>query len=169
MHPLFAAVRAMTKRKAFHPSVEFANMTKRAKISERMKIDALLWMCADNVVVGFGVTCHVCSQPIFPGQPIDWDHYKPLALGGSHSYENLMPLHRDCHRKKTRGTGATTAGSDIGKISKERRIIRTQKFAVHKPMDQADEALWSIGTAKPKRKFPKGRKLQSRGFEKAKR
>lgn len=139
-------------------------MTKRKAITERMKIDALL-MAASH-----GAPLCTCGEPIDPGQPIDWDHYTPLALSGDHHYTNLRPLHRDCHRKKTSGTKATSAGSDIHKIAKVKRIAKG-KMAVVKPLacdcgvSPNGKCVCASGP-RTKRKWPKGRKMQSRPFPK---
>ena len=133
------------------PPAGDAAMTKRKPITERMKIDALLHLisgnygtdnftvpatgkyqlCTEVVTENFRsnstafVTffiCAVCFNPIRPGDEIDWDHGVPDGLGGAHDYRNIRPLHRACHRKKTFGTKATTAGSDIHMIAKAKRI-----------------------------------------------
>ena len=83
-----------------------------------MKIDALLWLAH------YPFLCPICDEPIRSGDPIDWDHGHAWALGGEHSYSNIRPLHRACHRTKTSGTKATSAGSDIHKIAKVKRLVR---------------------------------------------
>jgi hypothetical protein len=123
-------------------------VTKRKPITPKMKVDALLWH--------FDIKCYLCTHLIQPDQSIQWDHIWALALGGPHDISNIVPVCYACHHKKTHGAGATTAGSDIGKISKERRIIRTKKMAVHKRKP---------GAKKPPSDWP-SRKLQGRGFEK---
>lgn len=140
-------------------------MTKRKPITDGMKWRALLPL----------VLCSWCGIRFVRDESVEWDHYQPIALGGKHEAANVRPLHPLCHSQKTHGHGPTTAGSDIGKISKERRIVRTQKFAVVKSMAgdssrrQSDgvrnpEVVGSSPTAAPKPKWPK-RKLQSRGFQ----
>jgi hypothetical protein len=81
------------------------------------------------------------------------DHQPALGLrertpdGGyiPHEHDPDCLVWRDAeeHAVKTRGNGATTAGSDVHRIAKVRRIIRKREEP-----------------AKPKRK------IQSRGFEK---
>lgn len=149
---------------------------KRPPITNRMKIDALLFQAWRRY---FPITCAICSEAIEPEQELDWDHTTPLALGGEHHYGNLRPLHRGCHRKKTSGTKATSAGSDIHKIAKANNRNRTEKFAVQKkeptllcpggvpvvygrcPKCGATERE-TCGQPAP----PKGRKMQSRPFQK---
>lgn len=117
----------------------------RPPIPIRMKFDAI-FHCAI-------VVCHICKDTLEPGQDIDWDHYIPFALGGEHHHENLRPVHRGCHRTKTFGRKATSAGSDIHAIAKTKRI--PGKMRVSKP---------PAGTRKPetiKRKWP-SRPMQRR-------
>jgi len=143
-------------------------MSKRKAITERMKIDALLYRAFKQDAP---ITCARCGGVLVPAPDciIQWDHGHPLGLGGPHHFTNLQPLHVDCHAAKTRGTGATTANSDIGKIAKERRIVRTGKMAVKKRTVLCFEGEeYELKQPHFKRPFPKGRKLQSRGFEKRK-
>lgn len=121
---------------------------KRKAISANMKIDALM--------ARFHILCEECGGRLNAGGIVEWDHAHPIALGGSHAFYNIRPLHPECHSAKSHGTGATTAGSDIGKISKERRIIRTKKMEVKKRKP---------GTRKPKSAWP-SRKMQNRSFPK---
>lgn len=103
------------------------------------------------------------------GQPVSWqtksdthfDHEPALRLRAINADgTDYIPAQHDpryidarcpeSHHAKTHGTGASTAGSDVGKIKKERKRNRAPKR---------------------KRKIPpranpwaKGRKMQSRGF-----
>jgi hypothetical protein len=87
------------------------------------------------------------------------DHTPPLALRertpeGGYIPDADDPAHMqwlgpEANRKKTIGTPATTAGSDIANIAKVRRILLAR--------DPEAEKL-------PKRRWPQGRKLQSRPF-----
>ena len=82
--------------------------------------------------------CAICL--IVPLNP-EWDHIQALELGGNNSTENFQALCKSCHEIKTHGSKATSAGSDIHKIAKARRIARGGKTR-------------------------KGPRLRSRGFEK---
>lgn len=97
-----------------------------------------------------------CGRPVDPRprRQTHFDHspalrLRDISLDGrdyiphQHSPEHIDALCPECHHAKTRGTGATTAGSDIGKIKKER----------HREDRRA-------GIEKPKQK------IQSRGFQK---
>jgi hypothetical protein len=148
---------------------------------------------------GVVILCHRCQLPIRPmlreseniAFDIEREHIHELALGGKDEPENCAYSHANCHAAVTFGNRATTAGSSVGKIAKERRIIRTQKFAVVKEIGGGELDASRSGekwvasdpapaTApewpyyepakyyppKPKRPFPKGRKMQSRKFGK---
>lgn len=67
--------------------------------------------------------CPLCGERLGDLADLDFDHAHALALGGADEIENLRAVHRDCHAVKTRGAGATTAGSDIGKMKKLRKLI----------------------------------------------
>ena len=46
-----------------------------------------------------GDHCHLCGGQIQQGQ-MSWDHVVPLARGGTHTEDNLMPAHRRCNSRK---------------------------------------------------------------------
>ncbi|MFC5423225.1 HNH endonuclease signature motif containing protein [Bosea eneae] len=77
-------------------------------------------------VVVAQATCPLCRGKLGDLADLDFDHEHALALGGADEIENLRAVHRDCHAVKTRGAGATTAGSDIGKIAKMRRNAKKE-------------------------------------------
>lgn len=70
--------------------------------------------------------CPLCNERLGKLDGIDFDHIHPLALGGSDDdLTNFQAVHRDtCHRIKTSGTKATSAGSDIHMIAKAKRLAR---------------------------------------------
>lgn len=68
------------------------------------------------------------------------------------------------HAVKTRGTGATTAGSDVGEMRKTRQLVEARVLRGEIEADDPSIAPWA---PKPdKRQQPK-QKIQSRGFAKA--
>lgn len=70
------------------------------------------------------------------------------------------------HKSKTFGNGATTAGSDIQRIAKLKRLEKAQA-ALNQALDA--KVFGGPGTQPDgarKSPWPKGRKLQSRGFTK---
>jgi len=91
---------------------------------------------------------------LVPSDEIEWDHICALTHGGPHTFDNLRPLHKACHRIKTSGNAATSAGSDIHMNAKVNNPKRTAKFVVTKP---------AIGEERPARTK---QKMQSRGFDK---
>lgn len=63
----------------------------------------------------FDGKCAECSGKFggSHGKP-EWDHIIPLELGGDDAIENLQPLHKGCHKAKTK--------EDVGHIAKSKRM-----------------------------------------------
>ena len=102
--------------------------------------------------------CPACGERLGDLDGLDWDHIHPLALGGSDNDNgNFQVLHRSCHRKKTSGTKATSAGSDIHEIAKTKRLDK--KNAEFMRLISSREC--------GEKRIPKG-KIKSRGFQKRK-
>ena len=73
--------------------------------------------------------CPLCGEKLGRLDDIDFDHFQALALGGEDTNENMRAVHRACHRVKTSGTKATTAGSDVQVFAKGKRLARdTEEF-----------------------------------------
>lgn len=86
---------------------------------------------------GGACTCG-CALPAFTKHKGDFDHDPALRLrtvnilGTDYIPPQLDPAHivwrcKASHKRKTHGSGATTAGTDIGKIKKERKRTRPEK------------------------------------------
>jgi 5-methylcytosine-specific restriction endonuclease McrA len=73
--------------------------------------------------------CRLCGKPLGDLDDLDWDHVIPLALGGTQTEDNFEPVHKACHKIKTR--------EDVRQISKAKRIIERRN-----------------GQRKPRRKIP---------------
>lgn len=58
--------------------------------------------------------CEDCAAKLMPGR-IEYDHRIPDALGGDPTLENCVVLCSTCH-------GAKTAGEDVPRIAKMKRI-----------------------------------------------
>jgi RNA-directed DNA polymerase len=43
--------------------------------------------------------CPVCGEPLFNGEEVETHHILPVAKGGTDDMENLMHLHRACHKQ----------------------------------------------------------------------
>jgi 5-methylcytosine-specific restriction protein A len=71
-----------------------------------------------------GGHCEDCRAPLQVGR-FAYDHIIPDGLGGEPTLENCMVLCRPCH-------GAKTAGADVPKIAKAKRLERGQA-GVKKP------------------------------------
>ena len=94
-------------------------MTK--SVTRRMAVDCLLWYFYErgsNVLDASGmhsmIKCAICGHVILWGQRIQFDHTHAIIHEGPHEYQNLRPLHADCHKIKTK--------SDIQANSKIKRI-----------------------------------------------
>lgn len=84
---------------------EFASPTTRAQDSEYERNRRLvLQRDADK-------PCPLCGQPILPGEPVDVDHVRPVARGGTNAMTNMQRAHATCNRTKRAHTTDTTAPS----------------------------------------------------------
>lgn len=80
---------------------------KREAITPIMKIKAFLF--------GYKPLCAICLGPLRPDDKIEWDHIHALVHSGPHEYENLRPLHAECHKRKTK--------ADVQANAKVKRIL----------------------------------------------
>lgn len=123
--------------------------TKRRTLSQQAVIEVLIRQ-------GAKIPCYRCKK-LFTLDDIghiEREHINELAISGDDSLENMGYSHEDCHSVETYGTGATTAGTSIGKAAKIRRITRTGKFDVHKLLAPANNTEREE-KPKPKRQWPK--------------
>jgi 5-methylcytosine-specific restriction protein A len=74
-----------------------------------------------------GGVCHICSQPIQPGELWDADHLIPYELTRDDSDENLRPAHARCHR------GADSKTSADAKVIAKAKRVRSKHIGAHKP------------------------------------
>lgn len=58
--------------------------------------------------------CHICDEPIKPGEKWDVEHRIPFAMGGADDESNLSPAHVACHGIKTK--------CDLTRLAKIKRI-----------------------------------------------
>ena len=99
-------------------------MTKRPHISERVKVNVAIEQA------GGWIRCVLCSGPLRPSEPRILEHLVPHELSGSSREENLRWVHKGCATRKTNGSKATSAGGDIHKIAKSKRLAKaTQTHA----------------------------------------
>lgn len=77
--------------------------------------------------------CHLCGQPIQPGQKWDLDHVVAIINGGENAEPNLKPAHRKCHQDKTardvaeKAKVAAIRGRHIGAIRPKQSIASRPK------------------------------------------
>ena len=73
------------------------------------------------------------------------DHIIPVTpiMGGTDTVENKQALCKPCHKKKTHGTGATTAGTDIGNIKKMRKRLKGERATRH-PVNGSRNTRWKV-------------------------
>jgi hypothetical protein len=108
--------------------------------SEREILDILF---AQGIIL----TCPDCGEPITDRKNIARDHTWSIATGGPDIASNMRYVHQTpCHDIKTRGSGATTAGTDVGVAAKMKRLARKREV--------------ELGLRAPKKK----KKIPGRGF-----
>ncbi len=66
-------------------------------VTRKMAVDCLLARAQDID----GIYCGICFADCLPGEDIQFDHIHADVFGGPHEYENLRPVHAQCHKKKT--------------------------------------------------------------------
>jgi 5-methylcytosine-specific restriction endonuclease McrA len=99
-----------------------------------------------------GGVCYLCGKKVLVGQPWDAEHVKAWTIYGDDSDENLKVAHKEvCHKAKT--------DADMRIVHKSNRqgLITGQ---------QARRAKRGFGLIQSRNEWPKGQKLQSRGFAK---
>lgn len=96
------------------------------------------------------LVCTVCNAVLKPEDDIEFDHIHADVFNGPHEYQNLRPVHKDCHKRKTKKDIA--ANNKIKRIRGERKP-KPKRLMPSRPMTSG---------AKP---WPK-RKMQSRPFQK---
>jgi hypothetical protein len=93
---------------------------KRPAISPKMKVDVALEQA------GGWVYCPLCAGPLRPEHPRILEHMVPHKLGGDTDTENLRWVHKECAATKTNGNKATSAGGDLHKIAKAKRLAKAR-------------------------------------------
>lgn len=96
-------------------------MTKRPHISNKVLVQIAIQQSMNG-----WISCPLCHAPLFPEEPRILEHMVPHELGGSSDAENLRFVHKDCASRKTNGSKATSAGGDLHKIAKGKRLERAR-------------------------------------------
>jgi 5-methylcytosine-specific restriction endonuclease McrA len=104
-------------------------------ISRKMAVDCLLHRFSYEA--GKALFCTICNQPIYAGEDIQFDHIHADIFNGPHEYQNLRPVHAECHKKKT--------ARDIKDNAKIKRILNPRPSK--RPMPKSSRKI-------PSRPFP---------------
>lgn len=108
--------------------------------------------------------CPACGEKLGNLGDCEFDHEHSLAMGGEDDLDNLRAKHVDCHAKKTARDAAARAkvkritGKTKTRDKADRFKPRPTGVDVYEPDDHAS-------VSRPKRDWPKGRKIPSRGFD----
>lgn len=108
--------------------------------------------------------CPDCGERLGALADCEFDHLYQLAMGGEDTLDNLRAKHIDCHAKKT--------ARDAAARGKVRRITGKNKAGKKadrfKPLPTGEDVFEADGHDMSRKgsTWPKGRKLQSRGFGK---
>lgn len=99
-------------------------------ISRKMAVDCLLYLFVGhavenrpdgvfNVAHSVFLRCYICKQFVCAEQDIQFDHVHAHIFDGPHEYQNLRPVHTECHKKKT--------ARDIKDNAKIKRLLKPKK------------------------------------------
>lgn len=79
--------------------------------------------------------CAITGAKLRPGDAYDFDHEKPLHLGGEHRESNLRVVSRQAHREKSAEEVSAKAKADrirakhLGVFPKSKRPLKSRGFA----------------------------------------
>lgn len=106
--------------------------------------------------------CPLCGERLGALDNLDWDHIVPLGLGGADAPENMQAAHRQCHRVKTSGNPATSAGSDIHAIAKTKRLSADQEAFRRQVLAKEPGRQRAKSSPIPSRPFPSRPRKEAR-------
>ena len=81
-----------------------------------------------------GGMCSLTGRKIMPGEAYDFEHAKPLSMGGEHRESNLRLALREAHRRKTASEATDRAKADrvrakhLGTWPQSKRPLRSRGF-----------------------------------------
>lgn len=91
------------------------------------------------------IKCGICDDHLYALDNIQFDHHHAIIHDGPHEYQNLRPVHAECHKKKTK--------ADVQANAKIKRIRGERK---PRPKKAIPKRTFATGSKKiPTRKFPK--------------
>lgn len=105
-----------------------------------------------RIFAAHGGVCGLSGVKIGAGDAWHIEHRVPVALGGSNDDENLYPALVEPHALKTK--------DDVKRIAKAKRQSGIEGGQA------ARRAKRGFGLIQSRNEWPKGQKLQSRGFQK---
>lgn len=128
-------------------------MTKRPHIPVRVRVNVAISQAEYGEI-----RCPLCHTGLAAMD--DWilEHMVPHELGGASDETNLRYVHKECALSKTNGTKATSAGGDLHKIAKSKRLKRGHEKHVANVLGkhaEPDEATVVYRRRIPSRPFPK--------------
>lgn len=91
------------------------------------KVKARIWIRCQG-------RCALTGVKLGPGVPHDFDHIKPLSMGGEHREANLQLVSRDAHRRKTAAEAPARAKADrirakhLGLYPRSKRPLQSRGF-----------------------------------------
>lgn len=108
-------------------------------ITRKLAVDCLL----DRFLsVGAVLECAICKVVLQAGDNIQFDHHHAIVHDGPHIFQNLRPVHFECHKKKTK--------ADVQANAHVKRLANPKPSK--RPMKSGTKA------------WPAGRKLVSKPF-----
>lgn len=72
------------------------------------------WQQLRNSLLANEPLCRVCAAAGRTTAATEIDHITPVSAGGSDHPNNLQPICRNCHQRKTAGEGAAARNADRG-------------------------------------------------------
>lgn len=96
-------------------------------VTRKLAVDCLL----HRFMALGGIPCSICMAPLSPGEPVQFDHVHADVFGGPHEYQNLRPVHVECHKKKTKADiQAKAKGDRILGLTRNgpKKVIKSRGF-----------------------------------------
>jgi hypothetical protein len=93
----------------------------RPTIPASVKVDVVINQA------GGSIRCPLCYGQLYVGDARILEHLTARQLGGPDVAGNLAYVHKACAATKTNGNKTTSAGGDIHKIAKVKRLAKAQE------------------------------------------
>lgn len=112
-------------------------------VTRKLAVDCLL----HRIILQFGKPLVAIStgEELLPGMDIEFDHIHADAHGGPHEYQNLRPLPKQTHKRKTKADVQAKAKGDrilgltcTGAVKKipSRPFSKAQRKIVSRPLQR---------------------------------